>query len=375
MNPEYVPFGGQYNDWADVPLCDLASASDVGALFAASEHDGDDESSVASDVHDAVSDSIAFPTDKEFATFEDLRSSVMSFARLSPAQIGDNTRCATSVEFLPTQWLKKLFPTVQGSVKYSGFLYCRCDHSCEWKVNYKLRQNGSWAVLPTSQWTHSHELSMLSANAPCASGLVHLKYVNQLSVEHKTAIISFLEGGLSVKVIRFKFRQKFPGFELRARCCKSIKTNYLKDKYGADRHQMSKFMQQLKSHCNPMSGGVCDISYYENMEIAELYFQLPLLRKVGEYFGKFSVIDASHNMSMYERNMATFNVSILKCGMILSLLKIFFRHWTAWGVSVCMVEHGPSMRPLPCSRKALSCLASQIFWRSGFRTTAQQQTN
>lgn len=333
MNPDYVSFGARYNDWSDVPIgdagllssADLATTSDVGALFAAPEDDGDDESSVGSDHNNDVSDSIAFPTDKEFATFEDLRGSVMSFARLSAAQMADNSRCATSVELLPTQWLKKMFPTVQGSVKYSGFLYCRCNHSgsCEWKVNYKLQQNGSWAVLPTSLWTHSHELSMLSSNAPCASGLVHLKHVNQLSVEHKTAIISFLEAGLTVKVIRYKFRLKFPGFELRARCCKSIKTNYLKDKYGADRHQMSKFMQQLKSNCDPMCGGVCDISYYENMEIAELYFQLPLLRKVGEFFGNFSVIDTSHNMSMYERNMATFNVSILKCGMILSILKTF----------------------------------------------------
>jgi hypothetical protein len=45
------------------------------------------------------------------------------------------------------------------------------------------------------------------------------------------------------------------------------------------------------------------------MEIAEVYFQMPLLRAVGAYFGTFSVIDTSHNMSMYERNMATFNVS------------------------------------------------------------------
>jgi hypothetical protein len=318
-------FGNIFGDWEDVGagllpvLPEFISASEIGSLFTAVSQDDAD---VASDDDTALSDSAVF-SQKVFPTFDDLRGSVMAFARISAAQMADNSRCATSVEMLPTTWLKKMFPIVQGSVKYSGFLYCRCNHSgsCEWKVNYRLLQNGSWAVLPTSVWTHNHELSMLSANAPCASGLVHLKQVNQLSIEHKNAIISFLEAGLTVKVIRYKFRQKFPGFELRARCCKTMKTNYLKEKYGADRHQMSKFMQHLKTHCNPLSGGVCHIEYYENMEIAELYFQLPLLRKVGEYFGKFSVIDTSHNMSMYDRQMATFNVSILKCGMSLSILK------------------------------------------------------
>lgn len=179
--------------------------------------------------------------------------------------------------------------------------------------------------MPSAVWSHSHEVSMLAPNVPSVSGLVHLKCVHQLSVEHRQAIISFLEAGLTVKVVRFKFRAKFPGFELRARCCKTVKTGYLKDRYGADRDQMSKFMQQLYHDCNPTAGGVCDITYAENMELGELYFQMPLLRKVGECFGKFSVIDTSHNMSMYERQMATYNVKILHLRVFLSILKVCCR--------------------------------------------------
>jgi hypothetical protein len=177
-------------------------------------------------------------------------------------------------------------------------------------VNYKLQQDGNWIVCKgTSIWNHDHDLSLLSSTArPAPSGLVHLKLVAQLSVEHKAAIVAFLESGLTVKCIRFKFRAKFPGFELRARCCKSVKQSYLKDKYGTDRHQMSKFLEQLKTHCNPNAGGVCVMTYHENMDVCELYFQMPMLRAVGQYFGKLSVIDMSHGMSMYERNMATFNV-------------------------------------------------------------------
>jgi hypothetical protein len=285
----------------------LDSTAHVAAYFASQA--GDDESSVASD--DVASPALfaEFP-DKEFSTFEDLRDAVGAFAGLAPCYIGDNSR-RLKCEKLPTQWLRNMFSSSQATVKYSGYLYCRCKESqCEWKVNYKVQQSGRWAVCKKSScWTHSHDLSMVSKNLPAASGLVHLKSVDQLSVEQKNAIISFLDAGLTVKCCRFKFRSKFLGFELRARCCKTVKNAWLKEKYGADRHQMTQFINQVKRDCNPDAGGVFEINLYENMEIAEVYFQMPLLRAVGAYFGTFSVIDTSHNMSMYERNMATFNVS------------------------------------------------------------------
>ena len=301
------------DDWA------MMNTSEVGEMFGqqACLEDADDASSVASDVDDVGSGNAqpqpaSFPA-KEYVTFEDLRGAVLAFSRLSHGQIGDNSRCAKTVEGLPTKWLKNMFPEVRGSVKYSGFFYCTCmqPSNCEYNVPYKLLQNKSWSVLPSAVWSHNHEVSMLDPNAPSASGLVHLKTINQLSVEHKQAIILYLDAGLTVKVIRFRFRTKFIGFELRARCCKTVKEAYLRDKYGADRNQMSKFMQQLSHDCNPSVGGVFDIIYCENMEIAEIYFQMPLLRKIGEYFGKFSVIDTSHNISMSERQLATFNVRIL----------------------------------------------------------------
>lgn len=321
MNPDYQPFSS-YGSWDAVGNVDggemaqlQLDVSDELASFFVRGSEGDERVDDASDASSVASNDDApiletFPSSKEFPSFEDLRGSILSFARLAPAQVGDNSRCATKVDSLPTKWLRDMFPSIQGSVKYSGFLYCRCNHAlnCDWKVHYKLQQNGTWIVSGTSVWTHNHQLEMLSTNLPAASGLVHLKSVQQLSVEHRSQIIAFLESGLTVKVTRFKFRAKFPGFELRARCCKSVKYAYLKDKYGADRHQMSLFLQQLQKDCDSQAGGVFTIAYAENMEIAELYYQMPLLRKVGEYFGKFSVIDMSHNMSMYERHMATFNV-------------------------------------------------------------------
>jgi hypothetical protein len=44
------------------------------------------------------------------------------------------------------------------------------------------------------------------------------------------------------------------------------------------------------------------------MELGELYFQMPILRSTGIFFGRFSVIDMTHNLTMYDRNQATFNV-------------------------------------------------------------------
>ena len=276
MQSEYRAFDS-YDNWDEVAMRETDSADTIASFFSSSASpEEDDASSIASDDTDPMV-SESFPK-KSFVDFEELRASVLSFARLALSQVGDNSRCASKVESLPTKWLRDMFPTIQGSVKYSGFLYCKCKHAhnCDWKVHYKLQQNGFWVVLETSVWEHNHELDMLSGNFPAASGLVHLKNVSQLAVEHKTFILSLLVAGLTVKVIRFKFRAKFPGYELRARCCKTVKQSYLKDRYGADRHQMSKFMQQLQVDCNPAAGGVCSITYEESMEIAELYFQMPL---------------------------------------------------------------------------------------------------
>jgi hypothetical protein len=79
------------------------------------------------------------------------------------------------------------------------------------------------------------------------------------------------------------------------------------------------------------TGGVCSITYEESMEIAEMYFQMPLLRKVGEFFGKFSVIDMSHNMSMYERHMGTYNVFTSDS---------FFTSFCNLSILTCLADYG-----------------------------------
>jgi len=241
---------------------------------------------------------------------------VLAFTGLAPSQMGDNSRTAIPTN-LPTLWLRTMFASATGTVRYSGTFYCKCKMphcdrqvDCTCKVPYKILQSGRWKVSESRDWTHNHDLSMLSQNSASASGLVHLRLYAQLTVEMKAAIIGYLDAGLSIKTIRFKFRAKFLGFELRARTAKVVKVQYLKERYGADRHEITKFLEKLQTECNPQAGGVCDMTYHENMELGELYFQMPLLRSVGCYFGKFSVIDMTHNLTMYNRNMATFNVRI-----------------------------------------------------------------
>ena len=210
MDNQYEPFLA-FGGWDDIAMRE-SDTGELASFFShASPAEDDDGSSIASNDDEPVV-AQSFPK-KTFPNFDDLRASVLSFARL----VADNSRYASKVESFPTKWMREMFPNVQGSVKYSGFLYCKCKHAhnCDWKVHYKLQQNGFWVVLETSVWEHNHELDMLSGNVPAASGLVHLKNVSQLALEHKTAIISFLDAGLTVKVIRYKFRAKFPGYELR----------------------------------------------------------------------------------------------------------------------------------------------------------------
>jgi len=148
---------------------------------------------------------------------------------------------------------------------------------------------------------------------------VHLQTIDQLDQEQKALILQYLEAGLGIKRIRHLFRAKFLRFELRARVCKTVKTKFLARKFGADRHQIDKLLNKLRTECDPAAGGVCSITHFENMEINEIYFQLPLLRAVGQYFGKFSVIDMTHNTTMYARNQATFNVSTLNARHLVSV--------------------------------------------------------
>ena len=273
----------------------------------------DDASSVATD-DDAAAD--AFPN-KEFAVLDDLRASVQSFVSHQSFKIGDNPR-TRKVKDLQTKWLKAMFEghDPQDSVRYSGFFYCMHKHDecgqsaqCKWRVPYKLKQNGTWiSISDGCCWEHSHDVSASVRPLPSASGLVHLRSVNELSVEHKATIVQYLDAMLTIKRIRALFRQKFIGFELRARTAKSVKQQYLAQKYGADRHQMDKLLEKLQQDCNPAAGGFFKITHFESLELCELYFQMPLLRAVGQYFGKFSVIDMTHNTTMYQRNLATLNV-------------------------------------------------------------------
>ena len=299
-------------------------ASDISGPFVIDGED-DDRSSVATD--DAVNVDALFP-DKEFATFQDLRTSVEAFVSSSPFKMCDNGRSNPATN-LPTRWLKQMFAqATSGTVKHSGHLYCShqsagCDEplDCTWRVPYRLQKNGTWSVLKDrSCWNHNHDVSISARPPPSASGLVHLRTIDQLDQDHKALILQYLEAGLGIKRIRHLFRAKFLGFELRARVCKTMKTQYLTKTFGADRHQIDKLLHKLRTECNPAAGGVCSITHFENMEINEIYFQLPLLRAVGQYFGKFSVIDMTHNTTMYARNQATFNVSTLNARHLVSIL-------------------------------------------------------
>jgi hypothetical protein len=270
----------------------------------------------ASSVEVEMDDQAAFCFDKAFPTFQDLVSSVTAFASITHSFTPRDNGRSLSVSRLPTLWLKNLFSNTDPSklVKYSGFLYCpqKCDSNepCSFKVRYKLNAAGSWQVLDTSVWGHSHNVAPLAHGLQTVSGIVHLASVDDVTVDKRAAIINYLDAGLSVKMIRRKFREKFPGYEVRARVVKTLKGQYLAEKYGCDRHQINELLTMLKRDCcGP--GGTCYIEHGQSLELEKLAFQIPMMRSVGKCFGKFSVIDTTHNMTMYDRQLATFNVRAL----------------------------------------------------------------
>jgi hypothetical protein len=287
--------------------------SSAGAVAGGIPDDDDDDSSIEGDLQNSSTASFSYA--KKFPTFQELSSCVAAFAGITHSfTLGDNSRTA-SVSRLPTEWLRQLFGNTNPDkkVKYSGYLYCphKSDSGlCPFKVPYKLNASGNWTVLESAVWQHNHDVHPTAPNLVSLSGITQLFSVEDLSVAHSASILSYLDAGLSVKMIRRKFRGKFPGYEVRARVVKSVKARFLHEKYGGDRHQINELLKKLQEDCGGV-GGTCHIEHSQSLELEKLFFQLPMLREVGKFFGIFSIIDTTHNMTMYERQLATFNVSVM----------------------------------------------------------------
>ena len=282
----------------------------------------------------------AFCYTKSFAAFQDILSSVTAFASMTHAFTPCDNARALAASRLPTLWLRNLFANSPPSqvVKYSGYFYCphKCDSgACTFKVPYKLNSAGSWQVLDTAVWAHSHDVSPIAAPLQSISGIVHLANVEAVSVEQKAAIVQYLDSGLSVRMTRRKFREKFDGYEVRARVVKTLKMQWLTEKYGCDRHQINELLNLLKKNCGQV-GGTCWIEHGQSMELDKLAFQLPLMRAVGQFFGKFSTIDTTHNMTMYDRQLGTFNVRPIveytqhACSNFYAGNRQFWSHCSVW---------------------------------------------
>jgi hypothetical protein len=284
----------------------------------------DDESSVEAELQDA--ETSKFPYEKVWPTFPELLACVSAFASMTHAfTICDNSRRLFPSK-LPTKWLRGLFRDANDSVavKYSGYLYCSYkDENCQFccfKVPYKLTNTGNWQVLESAVWQHNHDVQPAIGDPRSFSGIVHLFLISDLTVEHRAAIFNYLDAGLSVKMVRRKFREKFPGYEVRARVVKTVKARFLQCRYGGDRHQINELLKKLSEECGA-PGGTCHIEHSQTLELEQLYFQIPMLREVGQFFGSFSIIDTTHNTTMYDSELATFNVRPLFFFEFLSILK------------------------------------------------------
>ena len=244
-------------------------------------------------------DNLSQPSEAAFDTFDQLKRSCEAKCG---CKLSNN--CRTVMRSKAPRWMQIAFPDV-ASFRSSGTLYCYqpfndltknkwARTSCSLYVKYEFRKDQKYHITG-HDLSHNHN-AVLVQSAVGVSGMIHIRTAEALSAEQYRMVSAWVAGGISTKMIRFKFREEYskPPHDVARRVIRKLRTAH---KAMADPHQMDRLVQFLADW--QAAGGV-GIVKHVNMRISTIVMQHPLIRKVAKVFGRVTTLDGTHNTTRYE---------------------------------------------------------------------------
>jgi hypothetical protein len=236
-----------------------------------------------------------------FETFGELKKYAESIMK---CKLSNNKRTSRN----PPKWVKAMNPDAT-SHWFNGTLYCmqalRSEHdkfvtwaktSCTCYARYAMCSGSKKWQLQAHSCVHNHELSAVVQEG--ASGMVHICDASQLEEEQVSTIGCWLDAMQSTKQIRFHFRAKYPGKDVKRRVVRSLRTLRSKQKNELDEgmDRLIDFLQQFEA-----AGGVGKLQY-RNLKVVGIQVQHPLIREIARMFGVVTTIDGTHNTTKHEES-------------------------------------------------------------------------
>jgi len=231
----------------------------------------------------------------EFDSFDLLREAV---TRSCNCKLSLNCR-----KFPPEHALKWVKTAIPGLTSYhqSGCFYCfqafneinRKKHartSCPMFVSYVFTRELKWKVTQVDM-THNHVVELDAVVGP--SGIRYILKVSELTIDEFQAVNHWLVAKMSTRLVRYHFRQKFPGSEITRKCVRAARDQLKPD----DPHAMDALVKLMERF--QKEGGVGKILHH-HFRIETIIMQHPLMRKVAQVFGMVTTVDGTHNTSKYD---------------------------------------------------------------------------
>jgi hypothetical protein len=236
-----------------------------------------------------------------FETFDELKKYAESIMK---CKLSNNKRTSRN----PPKWVKTINPDAT-SHWFNGTLYCmqalKSEHdkfvtwaktSCTCFARYAMCSGSKKWQLKAHSCVHNHELEVVVQEGE--SGMIHISDASQLEEEQVSTIGCWLDAMQSTKQIRFHFRAKYQGKDVKRRVVRSLRTLRRKQKNEIDEgmDQLIDFLHKFEA-----AGGVGKLQY-NNLKVVGIQVQHPLIREIAKMFGVVTTIDGTHNTTKHEES-------------------------------------------------------------------------
>lgn len=265
------------------------------------EHDKDGSDTAGASTA-ATADDLVKRGMETFETFDELKKYAETLLK---CKLSNNKRTSKN----PPKWVRAANPDA-ASHWFNGTLYCMqalkseeekfvpwAKTSCTCHARYALCSGSKKWQLQARSSVHNHALEEAVAQEG-VSGMIHISDAGQLEEDQVRTIGCWLDAKQGTKQIRFHFRAKYPGKDVKRRVVRSLRTQRSKQKNELD-DGMDKLIDFLRQF--DVAGGVGKLQYC-NLEVVGIQVQHPMIKEIARVFGVVTTIDGTHNTTKHEKS-------------------------------------------------------------------------